>query len=104
MKLNLNRFSGIMMLFFFGASCASFPPSFILRGNHDEIGGLVFMILGGSFLIIGAIFLIINAGEAKKNKSDLSESKKMQLILGLLALTVLTMLVMYILGEYVRFY
>lgn len=103
MKFNLNRLTGILMLYFIGGACACFPAVFILRANGDTVGGSIFTIVGGSCLIVGAVFLLINSGEAKNNKSDLDDEKRTQIVYGLLALTVITMVVMFILGETVRF-
>jgi hypothetical protein len=104
MKLNLNRFSGIMVIFFLGGACASFPASFLFRANYDDITGSVFTILGASFLMVAAFFILINATETKNGKSDMPENITMKFIFGLLGLTIVTGVVMVILGEFVRFW
>ena len=104
MKLNLNRFSGIMVIFFLGGACASFSASFLFRANYDDITGSVFTILGASFLMVAAFFIMINAAETKNGKSDMPEKITMNIVFGLLGLTIVTGVVMVILGEFIRFW
>ncbi|UYP45883.1 hypothetical protein NEF87_002168 [Candidatus Lokiarchaeum ossiferum] len=103
MKLNLNRLSGILMLYCMGGACACFPAVFIFRANYDPMAGSIFTIVGGSLLIVSAIFLLINSTEAKSNKVDLDDQKRTQIVYGLMALTVITVVVMFLLGEIIRF-
>ena len=75
MGYDLNRFSGILMLFFCGGSCASFPASFILYGHYQPIAGAVFAIIGASFLMVTAILLFMNR---KSGPSDVGREKAVE--------------------------
>ena len=100
MTYNLNRVSGLLMIFFIGGSTACFPASFIFKANYDPISGGVFAILGSVFLAIGAILVLINKGESKNDKNTTNP----QIVHSVLLLNIITAVVMTILGETVKFW
>lgn len=100
MKYNLNSLSGIFAIYFLAGATASFPASFIFKGNGDLISGSIFTIIGASFLAIGAVFMFLNSKSSDEGLSEIKRSQTMRIIL---LLAVLTASVMTILGETVRF-
>ena len=101
MKLNLNLPSGILFLYFLGGATASLPASFIFKANYEAEAGAIFQLLGGIFLLVAALFLWINIGQSKESKVE--DVKQWDIVKILFVISVVSIVVMIILGETVRF-
>ena len=104
MKLNLNRLSGMIMLFCLGSAASMFVSSFLLRGHYHDLAGAICNLVGASLFTIALICWGINALEVKNGKDDPSNELHTKFILGINAFTILTLVVMMILGESIRFW
>ena len=100
MPFNLNKPSGIAMLFILGGSTASFPPYFIFEANYDPISANVFLIVGAVLLAIGALLLLANKNASENDKNAVNTSVPVFLLL----LNIITAVVMFILGQTIRFW
>jgi riboflavin transporter FmnP len=104
MELNMNQFSGILMGYCLGAATSMFVGSFLLKGHYHILAGSIFDIVGSSLLIVAVLSVLINAQVTKKGKESPSSETINQFVTGFFILTIITLVVMLILGETVRFW
>ncbi|MHA1910316.1 MAG: hypothetical protein ACTSYA_01360 [Candidatus Kariarchaeaceae archaeon] len=99
MSYNLNRPSGIGMVWSLGASTACHVAYFIIIAHYKVIAANIFLIIGSSLLMVGALFMLINKAASKDDTSKANDS----LVMGILLLNIITLVVMFILGQSIRF-
>jgi hypothetical protein len=104
MKLNFNRFSGMLMLWCLGGGTGQFVASFVFKGHYLDLAGAIFMTVGAGLFTLSLICLGINYLEVKNGKDDPSSEIHMRLIMGLYVFSIIAIVVMLILGEAVRFW
>jgi len=99
MSYNLNRPSGIGVIWSLGASTACYVGYFILAAHYKDIAANVFLIVAGSLLLLGALLMLVNGAASKNDK----EKTKNNFVLCVLIFNIISLVVMYILAQDIRF-
>lgn len=103
MKFNLNLPSGILIPYFLGGATVGAVAGFINAANGNPTAAAIFQILGAVCLLLGVLCLFINAGQAKRKHQAMIAKNETRFIVILLGLATVTIAIMAILAESVRF-